>query len=61
MASLPPLDIKANGLTPNRRYGGIQEAPSSKWGRGLLVALVLAGNVLVAIFAWFIAALWVMG
>ena len=61
MASLPQLDIKANGLTPNRRYGAIQEAPWSKWGWGLLVALVFAGNVLVAIFAWFIAALWVMG
>jgi hypothetical protein len=49
----PPLDIKANALTPNRRYGAIQEAPWSKWGWGLLVPLVFAGNVVAAIFAWF--------
>jgi hypothetical protein len=59
-SNLPPLDIKANALTPNRRYGAIREAPWSKWGWGLLVPLVFAGNV-AAIFAWFILALWVMG
>jgi hypothetical protein len=60
-SNLSPLNIKANALTPDRRYGAIQEAPWSKWGWGLLVALVFAGNVVVAIFAWVIAALWVMG
>jgi hypothetical protein len=59
-SNLPPLDIKANTLTPNRRYGAIQEAPWSKWGWGLFVPLVLAGNVVMAIFAWFIVAL-IMG
>jgi hypothetical protein len=60
-SNLPQIDIKANTLTPNRRYGAIQEAPWSKWEWGLLVPLVFVGNVVVAIFAWFIAAFWVMG
>jgi hypothetical protein len=60
-SNLSPSDIEANALTPNRRYGVIQEAPWSKWGWGLLVPLVFAGNVVAAIFAWFILALWVMG
>jgi hypothetical protein len=61
MASNPsPLNIKANALTPNRRYGAIQNAPWFRWGWGLFIPLVFAGNVIVAIFAWYIVAL-VMG
>jgi hypothetical protein len=56
-SNLPPLDIKADSLTPNSQYGAIQETPWSKWGWGLLVPLVFAGNVVVAVFAWFIVAL----
>jgi hypothetical protein len=41
MASLPPLDIKANGLTPNRRYGAVLEAPLSKWGWACSLRLFL--------------------
>jgi hypothetical protein len=58
-SNLPPLDIKVNVLTPHRRYGAIQ-APWSKWEWGVFVPLAFAGNVVVAIFAWFIVAL-VMG
>jgi hypothetical protein len=69
MASkLPPsdIDIKANVFTRHRRYGAIQgediprQGPWSKWGWSLFVPLAFAGNVVVAIFAWFVVAL-VMG
>jgi hypothetical protein len=59
-SNLSPLNIKANALTPNRRYGAIQNAPWSKWGWGLFISLVFASNVVVAIFVWYIVAL-VMG
>jgi hypothetical protein len=65
-SNLPPLDVKANVFTPRRPYDAIEaedvakQAPWSKWGWGLFVPLVFAGNVVVATFAWFIIAL-VMG
>jgi hypothetical protein len=57
-SNLPPLDI--NVLLPRRRQGAmdvLKQPPWSKWGWGLFVPLVFAGNFAVAILAWFIAAL----
>jgi hypothetical protein len=62
-SNLPPLDVKANVFTPHRPYGATEaedvsrQAPWSKWGWGLFLPLAFAGNVVVAIFAWFIVAL----
>jgi hypothetical protein len=62
----PQFGIKTNALPPHRRYGAIQseEVPKHmlwpKRGWGLLVPLSFAGNVVVAILAWFLVAL-VMG
>jgi hypothetical protein len=62
-SNLPPSDLRVYPLLPRRSQGAmdaLKQPPWSKWGWGLFVPLVFAGNFVVATLAWFIVAL-IMG
>jgi hypothetical protein len=62
-SNLPPLDAEASTLTTTGRYGIIRpeenrtRAPWPDLSWGVVLPLMLASNVVVAIFAWFVVEL----